>query len=147
MLTDVCGIATPAQGTPVASVNKKGNFRCPRCNGRYTRARTVKDHFITCVKKYGNPNGLSWWDHETLTGTKDWYFGHLPTVKEEDEIEYEEDGDDQEHQEDNEDGAGDEVDGSIAQAIESDVAAGEEDQEGDSHMGDEDQGRYASVSA
>lgn len=156
MLTDVCGIATPAKGTPVANTNKNGRFCCPRCNGRLTRPRSVKDHFITCVKKHGNPNGLSWWDHETLTGTKDWHIQQLPTVEEDEEVEWDEDNDEHEwdqdsdeheHSDEREEHEQHEMDGSIAHATGSNVAASDEDHDGDSTMGEEDQGRDPSVSA
>lgn len=39
--------------------------------------------------KYGNPQGLSWWDHPTLRGAKDW---HLKQLK---EINEQEDGDEE----------------------------------------------------
>lgn len=150
MMTSVCGIVTPAKGTPVTNDNNKGYFRCPLCNSNFTRARSVKDHFIKCVNKYGNPNGLSWWDHQTLSGSKNWHLDHLPPVQEEDETEGHEDGGDREQYE--EEDYGDEheqyeLDGSIARAVESDFATGEKDEDGDSHMGEEDQGRYSSVDA
>ena len=86
MLTHVCGIITPSKGTPVASKSKlNGKFRCPRCNGRFTRPRSVKDHFIKCIGKYGNPGGLSWWDHGTLADTKAWHLDHLPQAEEQEE--------------------------------------------------------------
>lgn len=111
MLTRVCGITTPSKGTLVASKSKlKGKFRCPRCNGRFTRPRSVKDHFIKCVGKYGNPDGLSWWDHGTLADTKVWHLDHLPQAEEEedddDDDEMPDEGDDEQ-----EDGEGD--DGSM----------------------------------
>ncbi|KAF6217490.1 hypothetical protein HO133_006828 [Letharia lupina] len=149
MLTEVCNIATPAKGTPVAHTNKDGRYRCARCKGRFTRTRTVKDHFITCVNKYGNPNKLSWYDHPTLAKSKDWHLGSLAMAKEaEDGTEWEEDDDEQEQdQEGDDDFPEQHVDDSIAWAIESDTAADEEDEDGDSHMGNEDQGRDGNISA
>ena len=149
-LTKLCGKKTPAKGTPETNGNNKGYFRCPRCNSNFTRARSVKDHFFACVKKHGNPDGLRWYDHETLSGSRDWHQKRFPAVQEEDEIEGEEDGDDQEQY--GEEGDGDEhgqyaLDGSVAQAVESDVANGEKDEDGDSHMGEENQGMYNGVDA
>ena len=132
MLTKVCGIVTPAKGTPVKSTNRRGPFCCPRCASRFTRSRTVKDHFITCVGKYGNPNGLSWYDHRTLQKARGWYDEYLPPAKEVG------DGDEEVEEEDKEEGM-------VSQTIESDVAAGEEDHDGDSRMGEEDQGRDPGV--
>lgn len=150
MMTSVCGTVTPAKGTPATRANKKGNFCCPRCNSNFTRARSVKDHFISCVRKHGNPNGLSWWDHQTLEGSKNWHSDRRPTLNEDDEMESEEDGDEQEsgneQEQDEEESHGDDH-GRYAQAIESDVATGEEDVDGDSRLGEEDQGRYNSVNA
>lgn len=148
MLTNVCGIVTPASnGLPVRSSNKSGGFCCPRCNSQYTRPRSVKDHFITCVNKHGNPNGLSWWDHATLADTQAWHFAHLPTVKEEDEYESEEDEGDQAYGNEEEQNEEEEGDGDVQEQIEVDdgAAAGEEDHEGDSRMGDEERGRDDSI--
>lgn len=155
MLTDVCNIATPAKGTPVAHTNKNGRYRCARCKGHFTRTRTVKDHFIKCVNKYGNPNKLSWYDHPTLAKSKDWHLGSLAMAKEaEDGTEWEEDEEgleDDDEQEQDQEGDDDfpeqHVDDSIAPAIESDTEADEEDEDGDSHMGNEDQGRDGNISA
>ena len=171
MLTKACGIITPDKGTPMPGPHRKnGRYCCPRCIYGFTRTRTVKDHFPGCVKKYGNPNGLNWFDHVTLENSRVWYFNHLPTVNEEDEVEGEEvegeenegepdhggelehdDGLEHDHEQE-QDEAGDgniheqhNVDGSIAQALEFDNAAGEQDEDGDSRMGDEDQGRDASL--
>ena len=96
----------------MASKSKlKGKFRCPRCNGRFTRPRSVKDHFIKCVGKYGNPDGLSWWDHETLADTKAWHLDHLPQAEEEEEEEDDDDEMPDEGDDEQEDGEGD--DGSM----------------------------------
>ena len=112
MLTRVCGITTPSKGTLVASKSKlKGKFRCPRCNGRFTRPRSVKDHFIKCVGKYGNPGGLSWWDHETLADTKAWHLDHLPQAEEEEEDDHDDEEMPDEGDDEQEDGEGD--DGSM----------------------------------
>ena len=35
-------------------------FVCGLCGGRFTRRRTVKDHFPRCAVKNGNPRGLAW---------------------------------------------------------------------------------------
>ena len=119
MLTNVCGVVTPHKATPVANRSKqKEYFRCPRCNGRFTRPRSVKDHFIKCVNKYGNPSGLSWWDHATLEHSRDWHHQHLPAVQDEDEADAEE-GMEEERIEMEEDGE------EPAQVGESRVTAGE----------------------
>ena len=66
----------------------------------------------------------------------------------EDGTEWEEDDDEQEQdQEGDDDFPEQHVDDSIAWAIESDTAADEEDEDGDSHMGNEDQGRDGNISA
>ena len=178
MLTNVCGIVTPAKnGQAVGGINNSGAYCCPRCNGQFTRARSVKDHFINCVNKHGNPNGLSWFDHSSCAGSKAWYFSHLPTVVEEDEDEAKEgeegeegqdgeDGEDDQEQDEAGDGEddqelvdGQEHDGEQEQDeagdgdfrgqydVDDDIAAGQEDHEGDSHMGDEVHSRGANISA
>ena len=102
MLTEVCGVASPAKGgKPKAGRGRQGSYRCPRCNGRFTRPRSVKDHFIKCVRKYGNPSGLRWFDHRSLAGSRDWHLNHVPAVKEEED---EEDEGDEEGDEEAEEG-------------------------------------------
>ena len=96
MLTEVCGVVSPAKGgKPKAAGGRQGSYRCPRCNGRFTRPRSVKDHFIKCVGKYGNPAGLRWFDHRSLAASRDWHLSHLPAVEEEEEEGDEEDGEDE----------------------------------------------------
>ena len=94
MLTKVCGVISPAKGTPTAGRRRQGAYRCPRCNGRLTRPKSVKDHFIKCVEKYGNPAGLRWFDHQTLASSRDWHLNHVSRVREEGE----EEGDEEEEE-------------------------------------------------
>ena len=100
MLTDVCGIRTPEIIQPVPGGSGEGDYCCPRCHGQFTRSRTVKDHFITCVRKYGNPAGLKWFDDRTLAANKIWHLNHLAKAREgrnvggdEETVGQEEDGD------------------------------------------------------
>ena len=81
MLTSACGITTPEKKPPVPGGGGTGNFRCPRCNGLFTRSRTVKDHFVSCTRKYGNPQGLRWFDDESLAASRKWYLDHPPTAR------------------------------------------------------------------
>ena len=105
MFTDVCGIITPATGTPVPNISTtNAEYRCPRCRGHFTRPRSVKDHFIRCVRRYGNPTGLRWLDHPTLEGSVH-YFQHMPTVQED---EGEGEGGEDEGEEDEDEREGDE---------------------------------------
>lgn len=101
LLTDACARVTPSKGTPVRHRSKAGGaFRCPRCQGRFTKPRSVKDHFIKCVDKYGNPAGLSWFDDPSLAKSKDWLLQHKPKREEEEDEEDEDvemqEGDDDE---------------------------------------------------
>lgn len=42
---------------------KRGNFLCPVCGGGpFSIIWHVKSHFITCVRKNGNPTGANWYD-------------------------------------------------------------------------------------
>lgn len=92
-LTNACGIVTPSKGTIAAARGgRQGRFRCPRCNGRFTRPRSVKDHFAKCVEKYGNPNGCRWFDHQTLTNSREWYVNQAPAVKDDSSEEEEGEG-------------------------------------------------------
>ena len=68
-LTEVCGIVSPATGLhPMKKVSKAqgASYHCPSCDSNYTRPRTVKDHFLSCIRKYGNPLGLKYTDHPSM---------------------------------------------------------------------------------
>ena len=105
MLTEVCGVVSPAKGgKPTVGGGRQGSYRCPRCNGRFTRPRSVKDHFIKCVRKYGNPSGLRWFDHRTLAGSRDWHLSHVPAAKEEEGDEEEEEEEEAEEEAEEEGG-------------------------------------------
>ena len=98
LLTAVCARVTPSKGQPIPHRSGAGGaFRCPRCYGRFTRPRSVKDHFIKCVDNYGNPAGLSWFDHPSLAKSKSWHYQHMPRQAEEEDEEEggEEDGEDE----------------------------------------------------
>lgn len=121
-LTSACGVVTPSRANPVAKANNNGGFCCPRCQGRFTRAKSVKDHFAKCVEKHGNPQGLRWFDHATLVNSRNHYENRMGTIREasEDEEDEEEgEGDSDEEQDDEEEdfsdayrgGYGDEPDG------------------------------------
>ena len=104
MLTEVCGVVSPAKGGKTkAAGGRQGSYRCPRCNGRFTRPRSVKDHFIKCVGKYGNPAGLRWFDHRSLAASRDWHLAHLPAAEEEEE-EGDEEGDEEDEEDEGEEG-------------------------------------------
>ena len=52
--------------------------------------KSVRTHFPKCVTKYGNPNGLSWWDHDTLKVSRDYFNRQVVKAEEEDQVEGEE---------------------------------------------------------
>lgn len=81
MLTRACGIVTRETTQPVPGGGGRGDYRCPRCHGRFTRSRTVKDHFASCVRKFGNPEGLHWFDDGTLAAQKQWHLDHAAAAK------------------------------------------------------------------
>ena len=65
--TDVCGIYSPEVSTPVKRYNHgKGKFCCPRCGSNFTRPKSVKDHFPSCIMKFGNPQALRYTDHTSM---------------------------------------------------------------------------------
>ena len=71
-LTEYCGVYSPAIGNPHHSMSAeqladpKLKYHCPRCDKRFTRRFTAKQHFPRCIKKYGNPRSLKWDDHASL---------------------------------------------------------------------------------
>lgn len=69
--TYVCGIIRPATGEvpeKMARPIKGKSFCCPQCDTEFTRPNSVQRHFPVCVRKYGNPLGISWDDHESCVG-------------------------------------------------------------------------------
>ena len=96
MLTSACGDRLPEIKKPVAGGSGKGKYRCPRCLGRFTRPRNIKDHIVSCVRKQGNPQGFHWFDYQTLAATKKWLLNRLPREREEENVEREEGTDGQE---------------------------------------------------
>lgn len=90
-LTEQCCVVTPAVATPVVRHTETGNFHCPRCNGRHMHKLSVTRHFPGCVTEYGNPNGLSWWDHDTPKVSREYLNRQVVEAEEEDQAEGEED--------------------------------------------------------
>ena len=69
--TDVCSVPSPAISTPVRKYNHgKGVFCCPRCGSNFTRPKSVKDHFPSCISKCGNPQALRFTDHPSMAQTE-----------------------------------------------------------------------------
>ena len=76
----VCGIRSPAKdrsrlpeylsslsrSRPSVSPGNSTEFMCPNCGLKCTQWQSVKTHFPTCVLKWGNPYGQSWYDHTSL---------------------------------------------------------------------------------
>ena len=66
--TPYCGAYSPELKTPPAPKGKdKGHnpFKCPRCKERFPRAKSVQDHFPSCIRRHGNPERLRWKDHHS----------------------------------------------------------------------------------
>ncbi|KAM0796861.1 hypothetical protein BDR22DRAFT_498843 [Usnea florida] len=89
-LTTACGVITPWKAQPKGKGNTNGDFCCPRCKGHFTRPKSVKDHFVNCVKKHGNPLGLRWFDHATLVKSRNYYENRRTAMREASEDEQEE---------------------------------------------------------
>ena len=70
--TPVCGVVSPDMVPPGAAQpysyreNPKWTYSCPRCHMNLSRRFTVKTHFPRCIKKYGNPQGLTWSSHKSI---------------------------------------------------------------------------------
>ena len=64
--TRVCGVYSVERASPTKAENRRGNYHCPRCDTQFTRPRSVLRHFVGCITKYGNPDGLKWTDHPSL---------------------------------------------------------------------------------
>ena len=65
--TNVCGVPSPEVLKPVKKTNDgNGDFCCPRCGSNFTRPKSVKDHFPSCVAKHGNPQSLRFTDHPSM---------------------------------------------------------------------------------
>lgn len=82
--TEVCGVfsesqvpagCNPAQHIPTPSALKKTrNMTCIICGSKFQRKQYVRNHFVKCVQKNGNPNRHSWFDHPTVTNKNDTTF-------------------------------------------------------------------------
>lgn len=68
--TVACGVTTSETKIPTPPTTKNGAFHCPRCDGGFSRFHSVRDHFAPCTTKYGNPAGLKFNDHPSMTGKK-----------------------------------------------------------------------------
>ncbi len=69
--TYVCGYVRPAVGVPTKKLQVKPtnpSYHCPQCDSEFSRPLSVKQHFPRCVRRWGNPLGLSWDDHQSCTG-------------------------------------------------------------------------------
>jgi len=69
--TYVCGYVRPAVGVPTKKLQVKPtnpSYHCPQCDSEFSRPFSVKQHFPRCVRRWGNPLGLSWDDHQSCTG-------------------------------------------------------------------------------
>ena len=101
-LTTACGVVTPWKAQPKGKGNTNGDFCCPRCKGHFTRPKSVKDHFVNCVKKHGNPLGLRWFDHATLVKSRNYYENRRTAMREASEDEQEEEEAEEEEAEEEE---------------------------------------------
>ena len=65
--TAVCGrYSTSLQNPPMQPKRgRQGPYKCPRCCTGYSRVDTVRAHFPSCIALNGNPDCLSWTDHDT----------------------------------------------------------------------------------
>ena len=72
--TPVCGVYSPEinEPKPKAKDANSLNFKyeCPRCHSKFSRKYTVKQHFPSCIYKYGNPDSLKWNDHDSTRNYK-----------------------------------------------------------------------------
>ena len=69
--TEVCGVYS-AEKVPLTKTprNKDYQYHCPRCDHTFLQRKNVKYHFISCIKKHGNPDALKWNDHVNLKPTR-----------------------------------------------------------------------------
>ena len=74
--TEVCGVfsesrvpagCNPAQHIPRPSeLKRRKNMTCIICGSKFEVKQYVRNHFPKCVRKNGNPNRYSWFDHPTV---------------------------------------------------------------------------------
>ncbi len=90
--TDVCGVYSAEVLKPVKKTNDgNGDFCCPRCGSNFTRRKTVKDHFPSCVAKHGNPQRLRFTDHPSMETSESFIQRRTRTSRAESHMEMETD--------------------------------------------------------
>ena len=76
--TKYCGKITPRIKEPVKVNRNQGDVVCVICGSSFTRVEGVNYHFVSCVEKYGNPQGNKWNDHPSCSEGK--IRKHIPAV-------------------------------------------------------------------
>ena len=79
--TEVCNVfsesrvpagCNPAQHIPSPSeLKRRRNMICIICGSKFEVRQYVRNHFPKCVRKNGNPNRHSWFDHPTVRNKDD----------------------------------------------------------------------------
>lgn len=71
VLDAVSGVVIPSKLAPGESIKPNPSrakdhtslkFACPLCNTLFNKIDHVKAHFPSCVRRYGNPDGIRWSD-------------------------------------------------------------------------------------
>lgn len=75
-LTAINGVVIPSPSTPNVGLTEPSgtssnsdpfaNHTCPVCGARFSQKYEVACHFVACVDRHGNPDGV-WWDDCTST--------------------------------------------------------------------------------
>lgn len=55
-------------GTPLNPIDYPVNHSCPICGTKYAKKNEVATHFVACVGRNGNPEGLHWDEDSRMAG-------------------------------------------------------------------------------
>ncbi|KAK4691773.1 hypothetical protein P7C71_g5300, partial [Lecanoromycetidae sp. Uapishka_2] len=76
LLEQIGGVITPAINDPPVCTGGKARcethqWECPICKKAFTRERSLKDHFVGCARRNGNPYGFAYSDGEGFDTAED----------------------------------------------------------------------------
>ena len=70
MYNAVCVVYSPEKVPPKWKAPQLDlPYHCPRCDRRLSKRMYVKNYFLDCIGKHGNPDALRWNDHVSLKPT------------------------------------------------------------------------------
>ena len=69
--TEFCGVFSERIREPKKAGRSGGDFFCIICGSSFTRVEGVNYHFPGCVRRFGNPDANSWYDHPSCSSASE----------------------------------------------------------------------------